>query len=385
MPYLRKLPNSKFWIGGFTLPNGTRTQRSTKLTDRKGAMKLVMKWEEVSRQRTTEAQFRRVVSDIHEQIHGTALASPDFGNYANAWLDRKRGETKDITHSAYRHAIEEFVTFLGDKANQSISYITSTHIAGWRDSSAKKASARTANNKLKILRTLFASAWRDGLISDNPAAKVSGLKTLDSTRRPFTLKELSMILGAASDEWKGMILAGLYTGQRLKDLASLTWNNIDLQENVIRFVTSKTGRRQSIPIANALRSYLLALPSTDNPKAPIFPKIHPYGLRTGGSSVLSQKFYELLESVGLVEARLTKDLCKGKGGRSAPRVKNDISFHSLRHTATSLLKAAGVSESVAMEIIGHESADISRNYTHVEEEAKRRAIAMLPEIKFNEA
>ena len=69
MAYLRKLPNSKFWIGGFTLPNGTRTQRSTKLTDRKEAMKLVMKWEEVSRNRTTEAQFRRVISDIHEQIH----------------------------------------------------------------------------------------------------------------------------------------------------------------------------------------------------------------------------------------------------------------------------------------------------------------------------
>jgi len=380
MAYLRKLPNSKFWIGGFTLPNGTRTQRSTKLTDRKEAMKLVMKWEEVSRNRTTEAQFRRVISDIHEQIHGNALSSPDFDNYATAWLERKRGEIKPITHSAYRHAIEEFVAFLGDKANQSISYITTTHIAAWRDGSAKKASARTANNKLKILRTLFASAWRDGLISDNPAAKVSGLKTLESTRRPFTLRELSLILDAANEEWKGMILAGLYTGQRLKDLASLTWNNIDLQENVIRFVTSKTGRRQSIPIAEALRKYLEALPSTDNPKTPLFPSLYPYGLKTGGSSVLSQSFYQLLENVSLVEARLTKDLSKGQGGRSAPRIKNEISFHSLRHTATSLLKAAGVSESVAMEIIGHESADISRNYTHVEEEAKRKAIALLPDI-----
>jgi len=55
------------------------------------------------------------------------------------------------------------------------------------------------------------------------------------------------------------------------------------------------------------------------------------------------------------------------------RDRNAVSFHSLRHTATSLLKAAGVSESFARDIIGHESAQISRLYTHVEDDAKRAA------------
>jgi len=33
-------------------------------------------------------------------------------------------------------------------------------------------------------------------------------------------------------------------------------------------------------------------------------------------------------------------------GRNASREQNEISFHSLRHTATTLLKAAGVSDAV---------------------------------------
>jgi hypothetical protein len=45
-----------------------------------------------------------------------------------------------------------------------------------------------------------------------------------------------------------------------------------------------------------------------------------------------------------------------------------------------LLKNAGVSEAVARDIIGHESAAISRHYTHIDEASKRKAIAKLPDV-----
>ncbi|MGH7976263.1 MAG: tyrosine-type recombinase/integrase [Limisphaerales bacterium] len=67
-------------------------------------------------------------------------------------------------------------------------------------------------------------------------------------------------------------------------------------------------------------------------------------------------------------------------GRDAKRQLNEISFHSLRHTATSLLKNAGVSDVVARDIIGHESAAVSQNYTHIETETKRVALGKLPDI-----
>ena len=176
-----------------------------------------------------------------------------------------------------------------------------------------------------------------------------------------------------------MILAGLYTGQRLKDIASLTWANVDTEADELRFITSKTGRRQVIPIAKPLRVFIEELPAGDNPRAPLFPSLYPLATRAGGTSPLSQQFHELLVDANFADPRPPKNKSTGKG-RSAPRERSEISFHSLRHTATSLLKAAGVSESVTRDIIGHESAEISRNYTHVEEDAKRKALARLPDV-----
>ena len=62
------------------------------------------------------------------------------------------------------------------------------------------------------------------------------------------------------------------------------------------------------------------------------------------------------------------------------RALSEISFHAIRHTATSLLKNGGTSDAVAMDIIGHESTAISAHYTHIDAAAKRRAVDTLPDI-----
>ena len=72
-------------------------------------------------------------------------------------------------------------------------------------------------------------------------------------------------------------------------------------------------------------------------------------------------------------------MSKGKG-RSAKRAANGLSFHSLRHTAVSLLKDAGIPEAVVMELVGHESKAMRAHYTHVGAEALAKAVAALPAI-----
>ena len=67
-------------------------------------------------------------------------------------------------------------------------------------------------------------------------------------------------------------------------------------------------------------------------------------------------------------------------GRGGKRTGMDASFHSLRHTAVSLLKDAGIPDAVVMALVGHESAAMSHRYTHVGREALARAAASMPEI-----
>jgi integrase len=100
-------------------------------------------------------------------------------------------------------------------------------------------------------------------------------------------------------------------------------------------------------------------------------------VKSGGTGTLSRQFSELLAGIGLA----TKKDHKGGGhGRDARRTSSGLTFHCLRHTATSLLKNAGVSDAVAMEIIGHDSEAISRVYTHISQDALRKAIKALPDV-----
>ena len=277
--------------------------------------------------------------------------------------------------------VDQFKAYLGARAKIDVAHVTAKDLLGFRDDLAKRLATGSVNLSLKILRGAFAQAKRDGLLDVNEAERVSLLKRNDRfERRPFTLEELKRILEAANDEWRGMIMFGVYTGQRLGDIAGLCWSNVDLQRAELRLVTEKTGRRQLLPLAAPLLRFIETLPAGDDPDAPLFPAAHAVLQRNKTAGMLSNQFYGILVAAGMAPKKSHKaDPEKGKG-RSARRQRNEISFHSLRHTATSLLKNAGVSEAVAMEFVGHDSASVSRNYTHIDTETLRKAAEKLPDI-----
>jgi integrase len=95
------------------------------------------------------------------------------------------------------------------------------------------------------------------------------------------------LLAIADDEWRSLILFGLYTGQRLGDLAALTWANVDLERSEVRFVTGKTGRQQIIPLAQPLRKHVDTLAVGDSPRQPLHPR-GKHGPREKASCVRKQ-------------------------------------------------------------------------------------------------
>ena len=225
MASLRRKPNSKYWIACFTSADGRRGQRSTKTTNRKLAEKLADDYETAARSRMTEAQVRRVLGDLHRMHSGTNLSSTTVRSYLDQWAKAKAGTVSESTRIAYASVARDFCDFLSDRADLQMLYLTKADIAAFRDSLATSLSPVTVNTRLKMVRVAFQQAWRDGVIDDNPAAKVPLLKKRAETtsRRAFTVTELKTLLTAASPDWKGAILFGLYTGQRLGDIARLWW------------------------------------------------------------------------------------------------------------------------------------------------------------------
>jgi integrase len=86
-----------------------------------------------------------------------------------------------------------------------------------------------------------------------------------------------------------------------------------------------------------------------------------------------------MTAAGIVEKR-TNRRKKESVGRSGRRQSGGLGFHCLRHTATTLLKRAGASDVVAREIIGHDTAAVSRTYSHIDTATLRAAIDKLPDV-----
>lgn len=380
MASLRKKPNSCYWIACFTDEGGVQRQRSTVTTDRAKAMVMAQKFETAYTVKLTESQARKVVSDIYEQIHGEELYHATTRKFFTDWLAGKEKELSPGSFKRYKTAVDKLLDFLAERADRDIAYVHKRDLTELRDKTAEKLTASTANTDLKILRTGFRQAVVDGLRLDNPASAVRTLEDRKDAgapeRRPFTEKELKSLFSVAEGEWEGLILGGLYTGQRLGDLASLIGRKIDLQTELLTFRSQKTGRDMVVPLAKPFLDYLKKLPPLAS-DAPVFPKANAErGEADGESRRLSAEFHALLVKAKLVKA-WPKDKNSGKG-HSVKRRVSELSFHCLRHNTTSWLKRAGVPESVVRDIIGHESELVSRNYTHVDEATKREAIQKLP-------
>ena len=377
MASIHRRKRSPYWWAAFYLPDGRRAYRSTKVTSRRKALEIALSYTKAAEQgkagRLTEQNARRIIADIFQVANADKLPTVSVKKYLADWMARKELELADGSVPEYKTTVEGFVKFMGAGAVKPVDAVTAVDAVRFRDHLVGRVAGATVNKKIKLLRVAWNNAIRDGIAQENVFSRVDMVRVRHKQRRAFTIAEVKRILTAAGDEWRGMILMGLYTGQRLSDVANLTWSQVDLPAAEIRFTTKKTGRHMVIPMARPLLDYFLTRPASDDLRAPVFPRAH--GMP---SNTLSHHFTNLLDDVGLISKPETH---KGVGkGRAAKRDVGGLSFHCLRHTATSLLKNAGVSDVVAREIIGHDSEAVSRIYTHIETDTLRQAVARLPDI-----
>lgn len=392
------------WTACFTTICGharRQLKRSTGTSDRKLALRIADELEETAqgrRSRENIVSFLGSIGDLRARrsatkafdwamrtATGAGLESKATRTFLEHWLSRTEHEVAPSTWARYRQVVRAFLDSLPPgRSEADIASLVSADLVAFRDAEARRVSNATANLHLKILRVAFGAAEADGALTRNPARHVKSLKVKDEkTRRPFTIEELKRALEVADPEWRSMILFGFYTGLRLADIASLTWENIDFSRGEVRLATAKTGRRVIVPLAKTLRDHLERMPAGDDVKMPLHPRAsRVLKSQSGRVGTLSNQFADLLASAGLVKTRTHQsDASRGTGaGRQTRRQASEVSFHSLRHSFVSALKATGAGEAVAMDLAGHESAEISRHYTSIDAATKQAALDRLPVI-----
>ena len=226
------------------------------------------------------------------------MPSCSFRSFAEGWLASGQVQWAPASYDAYKKTAELFVQYLGIRADTELILLSRSDVTGFRNRMAETRSVDTTNGYLKKLQMIFKAARLDRYIMENPAEFVDPLKDRNgrsqAARRALTVKEIRAILRMADSEWQSLIKFGIYTGQRLGDLARLTFANVDLEEDVVRFVTGKTGKRLSIPMAAPLRDHVMGLRWPDNAETPVHPAAYATVRAAGRVVSLSNQFAELL-------------------------------------------------------------------------------------------
>ena len=390
MASIHKDPRGKspFFYCAFTLPNGKRCFKSTKLRDRNAALEFCLRMESAVKKAVarnfSEEQARKILDEIRVLSGQTPIRFMSLNAYCEEWLKSKQITASPRTRDRYAGIVNEFVAYVGKQlAAASVEAVTAQEIKMFRDYQLREGKSHTtANLALKTLRALFNDVGREGLVSVNPAEAVKTFNVEKESRDVFTHDQLRAIVAVAPTEWKTAILLAYYGGLRLSDAASLTWQNVSFERHQIRFFPRKTARlakcqpdwkkhvagQLEIPLMPEIERHLLSLPSSDDADAKLCPGLASRS--TGGNHGLSRQFQRIME-----KAVVHSDLGATKSGKG--RQFKTLGFHSLRHTFVSELANADVPADVRRQISGHSDEKIHERYTHLDMQSKERALAKL--------
>jgi integrase len=376
MASIHKDPRGKspYWYVAYTLADGRRAFRSTKQTDRKKAWDVARALEKTSEKarvgELTAVAVRKMFDDLLASIGQEPLHNEAARKFVLSWLAGKELSTKPAVYKHYKRTVLRFLHFLGERADKPLAGIQASDIAAYRDHRlGGGVSSGTLILDLKLLRSVFSVARRQGLILHSPAETVELPANKPLERDVFSPEELCALLGAADyGEWRTLILLGYYLGARLSDAAVLRWDCVDLATRRICYTQGKTGRLVQVPIHPDLEAELLRIAHSDNPRGHLCPSLA--NKRIDGRCGLSAQFGRLMRAAG-VDPQVVQ---------SAHNRFSRKSFHALRHSFSSALANAGVAADVRMKLVGHRSSATHQRYTHLEFAPLQAAIAGVPSI-----
>jgi integrase len=233
------------------------------------------------------------------------------------------------------------------------------------DSKLKRPfSPATVNRHLTLLSGIFSMACKNGLIESNPVSKVKPLREPEPRGRylnQYAHDEEERLLNSLAVYGEYMVTLAsldLETGMRLGELLLARWEDVNMlaREIFVRF--TKNGKSRTLPLTERAVLLLTDLRQGALPEDLIFDP-EKMGRRRRQTMVVFEK------AVG--EAGL-----------------DDFTFHDLRRTFATRLRAAGVHEYDIADLLGHSTtpgdtraSSVTRGYARAVPQRLRDAVELL--------
>ena len=253
-----------------------------------------------------------------------------------------------------------------------IDTLTQKDAEDWLDFE-KRTAKKGYRNYYRVARALFNKAHSWNYISENPFNKIK----LEKIQREKPAYVTEGILWSATPHIKNEIvrdgvIVAFYTGLRLGEIVSLTWDAVNLKEEVLiignKNFDTKSRKQRYVPMHQKVKEILIKrLEGQGKPSPNSSPFSKGRGLSRG---------YVFCKGNGYPFTTDYFSKCFKRACRNAG-VDEDIHYHSIRHGAITRMITKGANLPAVQRIAGHSSIQTTMIYTHPELDDLRAAVAKL--------
>lgn len=246
-------------------------------------------------------------------------------------------------------------------------------------------SASTVHGIVRTLRKALQDAWKQELIEQNVAQKVTLPKLEQKEPEHLEPEEAQRLLSACKGHvLENLIKFALTTGVRIGEASGLTWDNVDLDRATVK-ISGQLQRINGVLQIKTLKSRssrrTLALSQSAIEALQSEFSRHILARSEFGEGFNSTKLVFLNSEFRPLDPRYVDKHLKLLCAEAKVPV---ISFHKLRHTAATLMVASGVEIHQVKEQLGHSQMSLTSDlYAHGIHESQRRAVNKLDQVLRN--
>lgn len=306
-----------------------------------------------------------------------------FEDWGAIWLNYKKEFVKESTYANYLTAMANHIipAFQGMKIEEISNQVIQKTILMWSKSGRRNQCGGLAVKTIKDMVVILKMCLKDyeefyELDSKSRTVKYpvqnrsNEIEVWSREQQDFVMRLIRENLGNETLEYA----ISLCTGIRIGELCALQWNDIDLQNRMIRI--NKTLQRIYLKTdaGRGISKVIITSPKSEKSirEVPIsnilFGLFSEIGEKRGDCYVLTGKDT-------YIEPRLYRKHYRDFMERY--QVK-PIKFHALRHTFATRCIENGADYKIVSELLGHASVNLTLNlYVHPNLEDKRRCVDLI--------
>lgn len=235
----------------------------------------------------------------------------------------------------------------------------------------------TRIDSLSLLSAICRVAVKGGFIASNPCqgVDVPRAREADPSSRALSLEEVGRLLEFLPDSgpYRRFVLAMLYTGCRLGEIAGMRVSDVDIAARAITVArTASPGLHGELNVGPTKGRRVRAVPLP----APLLPVVAEAMRGKGPHDLLFPG-----PRGGYVNSKNLSRALKWHAVRdnikSFPPGEEPLHWHDLRHTAAVVLFWAGASAPDVQAILGHSSLAVTQLYADTRRDAAKRGAGLL--------